>query len=402
MLLLLDHMLSTAKDDEHCSFLTSVFLIAHANWEDPSALKIWNSWKKIASLDAKAHVKSDITNLLRTAMSDVDSQMRFVQNVTRIHPHLKTIPRPIDLLELASKASGPDDQTSTILGIFPTQSQFNDEIQGLRVYVPHPSLSIIDPLVPSNTLGARTRVSPTHRFDLRGHSSLARTRIGLLEAVASDRRLVRENGWIIPQLVVLDIFARDFEALPSYPNPFFSDAKGWKASLIEMIAKAQQTLAYAFSSLVSNIPLEWHRNISTAIKNSKTRQPGGLGLGPLADVLANAYWNCVFDNNVLSTRILHYVLHTLLKEAGADEADAWLVLAQTHLDSGECENFSWMPTPPAAPDSLRRRAGNYSVCVTNQSPITPFGPNSQRNGEQALGRTANESQLRGAETSQSP
>jgi hypothetical protein len=77
-LLLVQPMLSTAKDPEHCSFLSSVFLIAHAKWEDPSALRIWNSWRKAASPNARERVKGDITNILRTAMSDVDSQMRCV------------------------------------------------------------------------------------------------------------------------------------------------------------------------------------------------------------------------------------------------------------------------------------------------------------------------------------
>jgi len=243
-------------------------------------------------------------------------------------------------LELASKASGLGDKPLAALGILPTQSQFSDEIQNLGAYTPHPSLSIIDPLVPSSKPEARLDVSSAPAFDFQGHSSLARTRIGLLEAVAADRRLIRENVWIIPQLVVLDIFARDFEALPSSPNLFFTAAEGWKASLTDMITKIQQALAYALPSLVSNIPSNWHRNVTTAIKNRKTRRAEGLGLGPLADVLANAHWGCVFDNNALSTRILHNILHTLLKETGADDADSWLALAQTQLDSREHGDFS--------------------------------------------------------------
>jgi len=242
-------------------------------------------------------------------------------------------------LELASKAFGLGNEPLVALGILPTQNQFSDEIQNLGAYTPHPSLSVIDPLVPSSKIEARLDVSSS-TFDFQGHSSLARTRIGLLEAVASDRRLIRENVWIIPQLVVLDIFARDFEALPSSPNLFFTAAEGWKAPLTEMITKIQQALAYALSSLVSNLPSNWHSNVTTAIKNMKTRRAEGLGLGPLADVLANAYWECVFDNNALSTRILHNVLHALLKETGADEADSWLALAQTQLDPRERGVFS--------------------------------------------------------------
>jgi hypothetical protein len=256
--------------------------------------------------------------------------------VTKLTHLLKTFRRPIDLLELASKASDLGDQAWTILEILPTVDQFRDEIQSLNTYTPHPSLAIIDPLVPSHALGARPDVYPVPKFDVQGHSSFARTRIGLLEAVASDRRLVREYGWIIPQLAALDVFARDFEALPSHPNPFFTSAEGWKSSLTEIITKIQQTLAYALSSLVSNIPVGWHKNVTTAIKERGSEQ---FGLGQLADVLADAFRGSVSDNSVLSTRILYNVLHALLKEVSADEADLWLTLAQTYLDSCEYGSF---------------------------------------------------------------
>lgn len=95
-LLLLEPMLSAAKDEVRCSFLTSIFLAAHAKWEDPSALRIWNAWRKVASPGVKACVRSDITNLLRTAMSDVDSKMRYVYSVVNSTHNLKlVVDRPI-------------------------------------------------------------------------------------------------------------------------------------------------------------------------------------------------------------------------------------------------------------------------------------------------------------------
>lgn len=210
--------------------------------------------------------------------------------------------------------------------------------------MPHPSLTIIDPLIPPSALGVCLDVHPVPKFDFQGHSSFARTRIGLVEAVASDRRLIRENGWIITQLVALDVFARDFEALPSCPNPFFTRVEEWKSFPKEIITKTQQTLAYALSSLVSSIPVDWHKNVTTIVKEQGSGQ-SSLGLGPLADVLVHAHRESVSDNSVLGTRILHNILHALLKEVSTDEADLWLTVAQTHLDSCEYERFLTQTNP---------------------------------------------------------
>lgn len=250
---------------------------------------------------------------------------------------------PIELSELAVSVSNLNQNHLTSLSTLPSRADYEVDLDTLQQPQPPSALSIVDAMVPSTS----TETALRHKnvaYDTQGYSLHARTRIALLELVSMDRRLLQANIWIIPQLLALETFARDSLALPSHFNLFFSPQGTTKGSLEKVVNRTQQTLAYAFSYLGADASLEWHRNLTNALRKSKTNPTEGLGLGPLADVIASVFWASFQDGAVLSIRLFYYLLRGLLREGNSECGDLWLTLAQGQLDSStryqpsECKN----------------------------------------------------------------
>lgn len=240
----------------------------------------------------------------------------------------------IDLLELAALTRELDRKTLHSLSALPPRTQYEAELNLLGQLTSSPALSILDPLVPSTSSGSSSTRKPL-AYDSQGYSAHARIRIALLELVGSDRRLTQENTWIIPQLLILEILTRDFVALPGYLSPFFSLHRAEKTSHEWIMKRSQQALTYALSSLGADLSLDWHKALTVALRNSKTRRVEDVGLGPLANIVASSFWASLEENAVISTRLFYSLLRGILRESVVEVGDLWLALAQSYLESGK-------------------------------------------------------------------
>ncbi|KAF8317156.1 hypothetical protein DL93DRAFT_2055777 [Clavulina sp. PMI_390] len=304
------------SDAEESSFMITVFFLAHIGVRDDKALSLWTRWCKTVLPNVLEETAKHGLSIIRDSLEDIQCPSRYCP--------------PVELLDLAAHLNF-DNQKLHPLNALPSQELFEAEQETLRKWDPPSAFSILDPLVPSTSSPSKARTTPA--CDQQGLSSLARDRVALLELVSADRRLIHEHLWIIPQMLALENFARDFIALPSSPNPLFSRegaSKGWHEHLV---AKIQQTLAYAFSSLGADLSTDWHRTVTGALRTSKTRVAGGLGLGPLGDIVASAYWECLDGRAVPSVRTLYGLLRGLLREGSAEDSDLWLTLAQGQIDN---------------------------------------------------------------------
>lgn len=222
--------------------------------------------------------------------------------------------------------------------VLPSRADFDAELQVLRSYTPHPALSIIDPIIP---ISSSRQPSPSQGvFDSSGLTPAARTRIALSRVIASDRRLIKDNVWAVQHLLALESLARDRLAMSNQPNPLFSDHGGVTGTISNILTSVQQTLAYAMSTLASDLSRQWHADLTAALKKNKSRPEAwtGLGHGLLADTVADVFWGCSeedFGKASLDSRVLHGLLRGLLREVTTEESDMWLVLAQAYLDSCE-------------------------------------------------------------------
>jgi hypothetical protein len=168
-------------------------------------------------------------------------------------------------------------------------------------------------------------------YDAQGLSAYARALSALLSIVAEDRRIVKANTWALTHLFSLEIMARDFVASPSNRNPLFISKD---ASYISSLAvKAQKTLTYSLSTLVSDVTKSWHQVVTTALRNLKPFQASSFGgLGEFAYFVGDVYRRAA-DAGSLFARILANILRGLLREASTEAGDMWLALAQSQIDS---------------------------------------------------------------------
>lgn len=311
---------------------------------------------------------------------------------------LNAIISPIELLELAIKVADVDKENLNHFSALPSPTQLEAELEILQRFTPPLALSILDSLVPSSSYtGSPGNRNESPVYDSQGCSPYARTRIALLELVTLDRRLLQENIWVIPQLITLEIFSRDFVALPSHSNPLFSVTGGTRNAHERLMIKSQRTLAYALSSLGSDLTAAWHRDLTTLLRKAKSKPANGLGLGSLADVVAGAFWASATKGAVLHARIFHGLLRGLLREGTVEASDMWLTLAQGHLDSGRYNQFAStiIRLMLYASSSTALRC-DHSLCNKSQPRVPSFGPHSERNFKQAFRCAPRKSKFRRA------
>lgn len=230
------------------------------------------------------------------------------------------------------------DYSESDLNILPSFEAFTHSLHALSSYKAHPSLAIIDPLVPSDTAVAAP--STLIEYDTQGLSSYARGLVALLSILANDRRLIHKHPSAVTHILALEILGADVLALPSQSSPLFRPASGEDDfDLASAISKAQQTVAYALSSLVRDVSSAWHRDVTALLRKTKTPLVNPSGLGILADTMASLYWGSS-QSHLLQSRIFFGFLRGLLREASPEEGDMWLTLAQSQLDSGRSSSAS--------------------------------------------------------------
>jgi hypothetical protein len=228
------------------------------------------------------------------------------------------------MLILAVTSARIDD--SAYMNVLPSQQQFDqlflEEIQTET----NPLLSAIDLLVPESDVDDAR--SPEDRiFDKQHLSYYARCTWALTILASTDRKLAKENMWILKHALLLQQMAEDQLFAPSSSCGCFGPAVD--AGLLKKIGETvQKTNAYLFSS-ISSFDLS-HGDIIKAITSPALRsQKQGMGRF-IIDMCAESIGN---DSSRIA-RILRSILAHVLRGASAANVDLWLSLSRTLRRAG--------------------------------------------------------------------
>lgn len=238
------------------------------------------------------------------------------------------------ILDLASHIGGSvEPSTSLGAGILPDRGYFDTALSRLASFHPHASLSILDPLVSTQTQsGNSPHIFP---YDRHGLSAYARATLALHHAVSRDRHSGLENLWALQHLSALEVFARDFVAIPSLSNPLFKAQYIPESPLRveDILEKTHKSILYMLSAVSIDLSLNWHQALITSLRNVKSKAP--IGVGELPELVVMLYSESILEDASLFPRIFHIVVRGILREASSEEADLWLGLAQMIQDRGD-------------------------------------------------------------------
>lgn len=183
-----------------------------------------------------------------------------------------------------------------------------------------PSMGVIDPLIPPGFSENRL-VSNTGGTDKRGFSSYARIVDALLRLFTQDRTHAKHNLWALRHFIILSVYARDFQSVPTpvRQSPVFADT-GALAGVGEVFGRVDQMAAYL---LLSCNDEQWRIKALDAFLNGMKEELVGLSAF-LMDVISYAKEG----DGVRDTRVLSIVLDRILDDIDVEEADMWIQLAR--------------------------------------------------------------------------
>ncbi len=121
--------------------------------------------------------------------------------------------RPSSVVAIASNLS-TGITVDLFRDLFPSQAELDGMLQDLPSDPSDYSLAVVDRLIPPPSLW-KMEQEPLQSFDKAGCSEYARIVNTLLAIAISDRKLARDNMWLLPHFISLYVAARDALRSPS-------------------------------------------------------------------------------------------------------------------------------------------------------------------------------------------
>jgi hypothetical protein len=201
--------------------------------------------------------------------------------------------------------------------IFPSRKQLDDMLDDLPSSPFHSCLGVLDPFaVPTPS---KNQAKQAARYDIYGFSSYSRVASALLHVCAEDRKLARENLWILRHLLALQLYANDFLRVPSISNPVF-EHNALKFGIVELPVKIQQMVTYLLASPVDDF---WHLRVIDMVTVKSPPALGGVGTF-VSEVVSFG----VTHDSAREARILRAVLQQIFRDTNSNQADQWVLLAR--------------------------------------------------------------------------
>ncbi|KAI0634826.1 hypothetical protein C8Q77DRAFT_1277694 [Trametes polyzona] len=262
------------------------------------AVSLWRNGLSVASEESKKSSLAVIKHILHDLLVDCTAR-----------------PTPQQILRSVSALGINVDVVSDI---FPSQAELLALLDTLPSTPLHPSLAVIDPLVPPATL-YRTNSPSSPSYDSSGFSKYARIVNGLLLHLA-DRQTAKENIWALGHFFSLAIYAEELRHLPSSESPVF--AKTVSRSVLQSIQdRVQQLATYLLSSTAEEL---WHSRVTNALLG-QTPIDTLDGAGRLVVEIVN---RAKRQDTVRASRVLHLILQHALSNATKADADQWILVAR--------------------------------------------------------------------------
>jgi E3 ubiquitin-protein ligase listerin len=302
-----------------CYLLPISYGSQYAQAHMPYAQALWTSWLEQAPPDIKSTILTNINGMLRDLLCDIEIQPRYGHSTAGRSRSVDKLFRPADILAMVRDAS-VGLKIDPLEDIFPSRSKIDSMLDDLPSDVVHPSLAVLEPLIPPSS-AFKGRGTFPHAYDSRGYSSYARIVIAVLQVLLADRKLARENMWALRHILALELFAGDFMHIPSARNPIFNQHV-LQSDMTELVSKCGQIATFLLTSSVED---GWHlRVVDSILKDNFSGCTDALG-----KFIAELVGQSKTQDSILQGRILRNALHHIVSHADKQDAEQWMLLARS-------------------------------------------------------------------------
>ncbi len=217
-----------------------------------------------------------------------------------------------------------------ITSLLPPFSKLESQLSICTSQPPHPSLPIVDTLVPYTESYQSPNTRATE-FDSSGRSSLARHIQAILIFLRSDRNLAIEKPELLKIALAGSILAKDAISVPGCSRGLYS-ASTPTVYLEDIIRDTEGVLSYTLSKFD-----ELQYAMHTAAVQKLRASTDSVGDDFLQTLILTLKDQLVKEGGDVTSRVLRDVLSRVMRQSGAGEkeAEVWLGYAMTLVERGE-------------------------------------------------------------------
>ncbi|KAK8854764.1 hypothetical protein IAR55_003503 [Kwoniella newhampshirensis] len=273
-------------------------------------------WAKISELSSEDQTK--VIGMVHEALRD---------EIQRVDVHID----PSVLIDVAlatttgtSKAPSVQDLTRVLLP--PTQDLL-EQLSSHASRSSHPSLPIVDPLIPYSS-GDISETSLKTEFDTLGRSKAARCSEAAVALLRADRHLVDAEPSLLQVALAAVQLTQDALAVPGSSKGLFS-ASASITHLSDLVREVEGAISYALA-FVDEVPPTWHAVTVQTLKSGALPADADL----LQRLLSALKDEITAGGGDVSARSFRDLLGRHLRQSGAEENDGevWLTYAMTLVD----------------------------------------------------------------------
>ncbi|WVF72830.1 hypothetical protein IAT40_007648 [Kwoniella sp. CBS 6097] len=211
--------------------------------------------------------------------------------------------------------------------LLPPTSELLDAISSHASQPSHPSLPILDPLVPY-TSEVSPDISLESEFDIIGRTKAARWAEATVSLLRADRALVNSQPALLQIALSAFQLAQDTLAIPGSSRGLYATSAS-VVHLTDLVREVEGAMSYALS-YVDEAPVSWHSATVQALKSGSVPTDADL----LQKLFVALKADVVSNGGDVSARSFRDMLSRHLRQSGAGEpeGEVWLNYAMSLID----------------------------------------------------------------------
>nr|KIR46016.1 hypothetical protein I312_04558 [Cryptococcus bacillisporus CA1280] len=215
-----------------------------------------------------------------------------------------------------------------VLALLPEMSNVIQNLAPHTLQPPHPSLPIMDPLIPFVAHGEDDVDSILPEFDSLGRAQTARYAEAAVALLRADRSLVKDEPALLQMILAVGRLAQDALAVPGASRGLFSKETP-STRLTDLVREVEGAVSFALG-YVDEVEPPWHHTTIQALKSGSLPSNSDL----LQRLMVALQKGVTVKGNDVDARSFRDVLYKHMRQVGAgvQEGEAWLSYAMSLVD----------------------------------------------------------------------
>ncbi|EAL20617.1 hypothetical protein CNBE3250 [Cryptococcus deneoformans B-3501A] len=311
-----EHLISGLVSVHHVLFVLPR-LPGHIASAESKASGLLSLWSKLGELvvEYQEKVLQRVYSALKGEMGDVE---------VRVDPEVLI---DVALATTLGSHSAPSLQ-ALVLALLPEVISIIQDLAPHTSQPPHPSLPIVDPLIPFVPHGDDDLDSIQPEFDSLGRAQTARYAEAAVALLRADRSLVKDEPALLQMILAVSRLAQDALTVPGASRGLFSKETP-STRLADLVREVEGAISFALG-YVDEVEPSWHHATIHALKSGSVPHDSDL----LQSLMVALQKEVTANGNDVDARSFRDVLYKHMRQigAGVQEGEAWLNYAMSLVD----------------------------------------------------------------------